>query len=105
MGVIKSNGTITEDIDRNPYDDFGNGVWGTYSKQWTTNPAPPGTDAWTWDDIDALQIGIKLKNLSSNVTKCSQLYIEVDHPPLPSVPVADGDLIGIAVIRKRSDYM
>ena len=55
------------------------GAWTTYSEQWNTNPVTEA--AWTWDEIDALQIGISLKGASG----CTQLYVEVDYtPPAPA---------------------
>ncbi|GAI32827.1 unnamed protein product [marine sediment metagenome] len=57
--------------------------WDTYSQQWPTKPAPPGTDAWTWDDIDALQIGVSLKApiYAAYQAMCTQVYVEVDYTP------------------------
>ena len=58
----------------------------TYSKEWATNPAPPGTDAWTWDDIDALQIGVKVGGDDSRAyCYCTQVYVEVDYTPAAAV--------------------
>ena len=49
--------------------------WTTYNYTWNTNPQT-GV-AWTWDDIDALQIGIAIMG---NVY-CTQVYIEVNYTP------------------------
>ena len=62
--------------------------WVTYSDQWNTNPKTEV--AWTWDDIDALQIGISLRYESSSPlvypkTSCTQVYVEVDYTP-PFIP-------------------
>lgn len=69
---LKSNSTVTD----------GNEIvlditFIEYSQQWNTNPAPPGTDAWTWDDIDALQIGVLLKTI--DYAYCTHMYVEVDY--------------------------
>jgi len=72
-GAIKSNSTVTETAEKDPYGDFGAAAWGTYSQEWTTNPATG--ENWTPDDIDDLQIGI---SLYISGTHCTQLYIEVD---------------------------
>ena len=73
---IKSDGVTTED----------DWVWVTtsyddYSKQWVTNPADAG--AWEWADIDALQIGVRLRviNPATDYTRCTQVYVVVDYSP------------------------
>jgi hypothetical protein len=49
-----------------------------YSNPWNTNPKT-GV-AWTWDDIDALQIGVTLRQSSGLWgSKCTQVYVEVDY--------------------------
>ena len=59
------------------------GDYANYSNQWSTNPAT--ASAWTWDEIDKLQIGIAIRDpivgdgLSS--TRCTQVYVEVDYTP------------------------
>ena len=68
------------------------------SQVWETNP---NTGApWTWDDIDSLQIGCRLRTgdgAQPLYTRCTQVWVEI--APVP-IPVADGDLIGVAVIRR-----
>ncbi len=52
----------------------------TFSQTYTTNPATGA--AYTWDEIDALQIGLQLKISStagSSAAKCTQVYVEVDY--------------------------
>lgn len=55
-------------------------AWHTYPHEWSTNPA---TDAaWTWDEIDNLQIGIALRTHQLGyvaATYCTQIYVEVDY--------------------------
>lgn len=51
-----------------------------YSQQWAVNPAT--TNAWTWDEIDRLQIGVNLTSFSSNgnvASRCTQVYVEIDY--------------------------
>jgi len=51
-----------------------------YFNQWSTNPAT--ASAWTWDEIDKLQIGISLrrtKDTSWGKSRCTQVYVEVDY--------------------------
>jgi len=65
--------------------------YATYSYQWDTNPQT--TVAWAWDDIDALQIGIGLRQAEKGEgTRCTQVYAEVDFdaPPLTgNTPLGD----------------
>ena len=76
-GAIKSNSTIAQTAEKDPYTDFGSNTYGTYSWEWTTNPADG--QAWEWADIDTLQIGIALKKLGTNYSRCTQVYVEVDY--------------------------
>jgi len=39
--------------------------WANYSNAWTTNPATSA--AWTWDEIDKLQIGVALRECHSSI--------------------------------------
>jgi hypothetical protein len=53
-----------------------------YSKEWATNPNTGS--AWTWDEIDALQIGTKLRAAESTPnpnyeTRCTQVWVEVEY--------------------------
>ncbi len=50
----------------------------TKSYQWTTNPSTGS--AWTWDEIDALQIGVELKtDEACDLAACTQVYVRVDY--------------------------
>jgi len=68
-----------------------------YSYQWTLNPDTG--EAWTWSEIDALQIGVGLQRPAvAEQTLCTQVYAEVsfDAPYLSSsAPI--GDLFEITV--------
>lgn len=77
---IKSDTTVTDGAEKTFKN---NDVWQSFSQEWAANPAPPGTDAWTWADIDALQIGISLEADSVNSwwTYCTQVYVEIDYTP------------------------
>ena len=70
--------------------------YATYSYQWDTNPQT-GND-WTWDEIDALQIGVGLRRPRTNTwTRCTQVYAEVGYSTMllySDVPA--GDLFEIA---------
>lgn len=65
-----------------------------YSKQWTQNPG--NAHAWTWDEIDALQIGIALrKPATGKASFCTQVYVVVDYsPPVVAIGRSFGFIIG-----------
>ncbi len=93
---IKSNSTITDGTEHALTTAFY-----TFSQEWELNPAPPGTNAWTWDDIDALQIGVALQATLAKTTwysaLCTQVYVEVDSSPAidpPTVTTQEVDGIG-----------
>ena len=69
--------------------------YATYSYQWNTNPQTL-TD-WTWDEIDALQIGVGLREPTAEQnTNCTQVYVEVSYEaPLLSGDVPMDDLFDI----------
>lgn len=50
----------------------------TYSSTWTTNPEVGG--AWTWEQIDALQAGVRLYATGEG-GRCTQVYVEVEEEP------------------------
>lgn len=52
-------------------------TWVTHSQELTTNPNT-GL-AWTWAEIDALQIGVKLAGGVEQWSRCTQVYVEVDY--------------------------
>ena len=57
----------------------------TYSKEWTTNPNT--SNAWTWTEIDALEIGQKIRAYASGPpsgneeARCTQVYVLVIYTP------------------------
>jgi hypothetical protein len=56
------------------------GIFTTFSQPWSTNPYTGS--AWTWDEIDALQIGVSLKTgLADAHVYCTQVYVVVDYTP------------------------
>ena len=68
----------------------------TYSYLWDINPQT-GQD-WTWDEIDALQIGVGLRRPAvGESARCTQVYAEVDFDaPLLSGNVPTGDLFEVS---------
>ena len=54
--------------------------YATYSYQWTTNPQTGSP--WTWNEIDALQIGVGIRAPQANRwTRVTQVYVEVNYTP------------------------
>jgi type II secretory pathway pseudopilin PulG len=50
----------------------------TYSSSWTTNPRT-GT-AWTWADINNLQIGVELSlEIHNDPAYCTQIWLEIEY--------------------------
>jgi len=60
---------------------IGNAGWGDYSETWTTNPYTG--EPWTWDEIDDLQIGVKLYDYGPGYPDCTQVYAEVNYETVP----------------------
>jgi len=76
--AIKTHGTVYTGSEESTSSD----TFVTKSYQWTQNPNTNST--WTWDEIDALQIGVDLKTGdASDSAACTQLYVEVDYSPTP----------------------
>ena len=48
--------------------------WGLFTKEFTTNPNTSA--AWTWDEIDAMEIGIKLKSKCNGSDPCLRSYCD-----------------------------
>ena len=54
-----------------------NNTWETFSQTYTTNPN--SSNAWTWANIDDLEIGVSLKGDSKAQTFCTQVYVTVTY--------------------------
>ena len=83
---IKTNGVEDSSSSENMTTSYA-----TYSYQWDNNPQ---TDSpWVWSEIDALQIGVGLRQpVEGQSTRCTQVYTEVsyDAPPLTgNTPTGD----------------
>jgi len=83
--VIKSNSTTWSGSQK-----ILSGSWVLYSQEWATNPADD--EAWSWDDIDALQIGAELENGDNfdEESQCTQVYVEVDYTAAADISNAPG---------------
>jgi len=81
--VLKTGGTQYE----SGYKSVTSQLYSNFSEEWTINPKT-GV-AWTWVDINALQIGIMLKgNRSSGYlsdTYCTQVWVEITYGEAPTV--------------------
>jgi len=87
---IKTNG-----LENNGSEETMTTSYATYSYQWNNNPQTG--NPWTWDEIDALQIGVGLREPASGQnTNCTQVYTEVSYEaPLLLGDVPIGDLFDI----------
>ncbi|MBA7640078.1 hypothetical protein ES703_47743 [subsurface metagenome] len=73
---LRTNGTTVDG------DEITGGLtdeWITYSQSWAVNPVT--TDPWTWDEIDALEIGVSVEKATAGSPLCTQVYVEVDYTP------------------------
>ncbi|OGN91791.1 MAG: hypothetical protein A2Z75_07820 [Chloroflexi bacterium RBG_13_50_10] len=72
--VLKTHGVVYNGTEEST----SNAAFVTKSYQWTQNPNTNA--AWTWAEIDALQIGIELKTASSrDSAACTQVYVVVEY--------------------------
>ncbi len=72
--AIKTGGTVHTGSEESTDND----TFVTESYQWTTNP-DTGSD-WTWDEIDALQIGVELRvGDATDSAACTQVYVVVNY--------------------------
>jgi hypothetical protein len=90
---LKSDGVVTDGTEVTLTSSYT-----TYSEQWSTNPAD--SQPWEWTDIDALQIGVRLKGDGTNPARCTQVYVEVDYTATTSKESSD---TGAGVDAKASD--
>ena len=90
---------------------YGTDYFGTYtpisstsytniSAVWTTNPDT--TDNWTWDEIDALEIGVRNYDLDGGYLYTTQVYTDIDYEYVELTgDVPTGDLFEIT---EHPDY-
>ncbi len=93
---IKTNGVAYNGTSENTTIDYA-----TYWYDWSNNPQTG--QAWTWAQIDALQIGVGLRQAGGGAsTRCTQVYTQInfDAPPLTG-SVSTGDLF---VVYPHTDY-
>jgi len=86
----------TEGVEHNGSTENMTTGYATYSYQWDANPETSAS--WTWDEIDALQIGVGLRQpTAGEATRCTQVYAEVgfEAPPLTG-NVSIGDLFEVS---------
>lgn len=70
--IIKTGGVVYESDNLTP-----GATWNTVSWEWAQNPG--NAHAWTWDEIDALQIGIYMQLPGSDKNYCTQVYVVIDY--------------------------
>ncbi len=62
-------------------------TWTEYSDSYTTKPTELGGGAWTWNDINALQIGVGLRSHDAGwgwwhdwtYARCTQVWVEINY--------------------------
>jgi hypothetical protein len=75
---IKTNG-----VEYNGVEEEVTTSYAAYSNQWTNNPQTGS--AWTWEEIDALQIGVGIRGSkaggspATRYTRVTQVYVEVNY--------------------------
>ena len=57
--------------------------WWNFFYEWTLNPAT--SLAWTWDDINNLQIGVKLQANCSPQSSCTMVSLQITYDSVPFV--------------------
>ncbi len=93
---IKTNGVVYNGSEQALSTDYV-----AYSYQWNNNPQTG--QAWTWNEIDELQIGVGLRQPNADeYTRCTQVYVEVafEAPPLTG-NTPTGDLF---IVTPNDDY-
>jgi len=75
--VLKSGTTTEESVEKTLTKDYSN-----YSNTWTTNPDTGS--AFTWGEVDSLQVGVSLredKAGTGDYSGCTQVWVDVDYTP------------------------
>lgn len=78
--------------------------WATYSNQWDNNPETG--NPWTWDEIDALQIGVGAQRPRNNhQTQITQVYAEVNYTPYnPTGTVTSINLLSVEAVASIDSF-
>ena len=95
--AIKTGGTAYEGSEQTIA-----GSYTLYSSQWTVNPQTSA--AWTWAQIDALQIGENLRRSGGTINSlCTQVYVVVDYTAAPILKIInETEQLNEALIKARS---
>ena len=74
--------------------------WASYTKDWAVNPFT--SQPWTWDEINALEIGVTLFDNEEKTPACSQVYVEVTYTPAAGIarPLVGGSLAENSLVGK-----
>jgi len=78
--------------------------YATFSHTWEANPYTSA--AWTWDEIDDLQIGVRLTRNSDKCSttniRCTQVYVEVNYNPgLFQQIVGQGVITPVGILARK----
>jgi len=97
---LKTNGTVVDGTQVSA----NNNVWTNHSETWTTNPVT--TVAWTWADIDNLEIGISLNSALADwqLADCTQVYVVITYTPVtsPSITTTNATYVSATSARLNS---
>ncbi len=65
--------------------------WVEHTHTWTDNPFT--SSAWTWQEVDDLEIGVELDigTQEDDDVRCTQVWVVVDYTPGPEVGTYDSD--------------
>ena len=96
MGIGSSYGKTVARLNGTDYlgdeNSLPSGGYGAFSTSYNTSPATSA--AWTWSEINNLQIGISLKNNPGFPTRCTQVYAVVTYA---------GTSVGTVTFNKSGD--
>jgi hypothetical protein len=79
--ALKTNGTVYESAQ---FTTAGDDTWETKSTAYNTNPQT--TAAWTWAEVDAMQIGAVSYRDPTQQGRITQVYAEIDYTPASFIP-------------------
>ena len=91
--AVKTGGTAYESSEISL---SGADAYTSYSNTWETNP---GGGDWSWVDIDALQVGIAMRESdtgNSDRTNCTQVYVEIGYTSIVAPTVTTQAVTDIA---------
>ena len=80
--AIKTHGTV---YDGSQQGGAGAVIFNSHSTTYTTNPNTGG--AWTWTEIDDMEVGVALYSIGTAYVRCTQVYVVVNYTPGNTIPI------------------